>query len=87
MKKQHIGLLNIAFIAIGGAILIFLLRAPGETTPKLPKNQDHMRFFSIESKKEAEMFCSECHSPGKQAPLPIDHPPPYRCLFCHKKDA
>jgi hypothetical protein len=36
-------------------------------------------------KKEAEKFCAECHAPDKVAPLPEDHPPKYRCLFCHKR--
>jgi hypothetical protein len=38
-------------------------------------------------KKAAEKFCEECHNPeGEAGPLPKDHPPKYRCLFCHKKD-
>jgi hypothetical protein len=37
-------------------------------------------------KKEAEKFCEECHSPEGVAPLPEDHPPKYRCLFCHKRE-
>jgi hypothetical protein len=37
-------------------------------------------------KKEAEKFCEECHSPEGVSPLPKDHPPKYRCLFCHKRD-
>jgi hypothetical protein len=36
-------------------------------------------------KKEAEQFCESCHAPGKEAPLPDNHPPKYRCLFCHKR--
>jgi hypothetical protein len=37
-------------------------------------------------KKAAEKFCEECHNPEGVAPLPENHPPKYRCLFCHKRD-
>lgn len=86
MKKQIVTALNVAFVISGIAILLFLLKAPEETTAQLPRDENHLRFFSIESKKEAEKFCAECHSPGQEAPLPADHPPQYRCLFCHKRD-
>jgi hypothetical protein len=36
-------------------------------------------------KKEAEKQCDQCHSSEGVAPLPDDHPPKYRCLFCHKR--
>ena len=84
-KKKSAKLLNIAFIITGAAILIFLLRAPEETTARLPHDQNHERFYSIENKKDAEKFCTECHSPDNLAPLSQDHPPKYRCLFCHKR--
>ncbi|MCX5870240.1 MAG: hypothetical protein NTY00_06340 [Deltaproteobacteria bacterium] len=76
--------LNIAFIVIGGAILVFLFNAPKETTTKLPKDLTHSRFQEM-GKKEAEKFCTECHSPKGVSPLPEGHPPKYRCLFCHKR--
>jgi len=84
-KKSKIILLNIAFALTSAAILIFLLKAPEESTAKLPKDDDHLRFYSIKSKKEAEKFCGECHQTGKSFPLPESHPPKFRCLFCHKK--
>ncbi|MBM9602798.1 hypothetical protein [Desulfopila inferna] len=87
MKKSIVTILNVAFVLTSAALLIFLLKAPEETTAKLPKDDNHLRLFSIESKKEAEKFCTECHSSGKEAPLPENHPPEYRCLFCHKRDA
>lgn len=77
--------LNIAFIVTGAAILLFLFNAPEETTAKLPNDADHSRFQSMK-KKEAEKFCTECHSPEGGLPLPEGHPPKYRCLFCHKRN-
>ena len=35
--------------------------------------------------KEAEKFCGECHSDDGISPLSEQHPPKYRCLFCHKR--
>lgn len=77
--------LNIAFALTGAAILFFLFNAPKETTARLPNDADHSRFQSMK-KKEAEVFCVQCHSPEGGHPLPADHPPPYRCLFCHKRN-
>jgi len=77
-------LANGLFIVVGIAILGFLLDAPPETTKPLPHDQNHERFMTMD-KKEAERLCEDCHGPGKQAQLSADHPPPYRCLFCHKR--
>lgn len=76
---------NILFVIICAGILIFLFNAPKETTAPLPHDEIHSRFYDIEGKKEAEKFCLECHEQDKVAPLPDDHPPKYRCLFCHKR--
>lgn len=84
MNKKNL-LYNAAFLIICGGILVFLLNAPSETTTRLPKNQDHARFMTMD-KKEAEKFCNECHSETGIAPLSAEHPPKYRCLFCHKRD-
>ncbi|WP_136808296.1 hypothetical protein [Desulfosediminicola flagellatus] len=78
-------LLNIGFAVIGIAIVAFLLNAPDETTSFLPKDEIHIAFHAIESKKEAEKSCIDCHSETGVAPLPEKHPPKYRCLFCHKR--
>jgi hypothetical protein len=85
MKKKYALWANIVFIVACAAIVAFLLRAPEETTPKLPQDDIHYQYFIIESKKEAETFCRDCHSPGKKNPLSENHPPEYRCLFCHKR--
>lgn len=77
---------NLIFLAVGGAIIFFLWSAPPESTKRLPHDADHQRFHQM-AKKAAEKFCEECHSPDGQAgPLPQDHPPKYRCIFCHKQD-
>ncbi|MGW8194256.1 MAG: hypothetical protein ACWGOX_08325 [Desulforhopalus sp.] len=83
VKKSR--LLNILFLLVCAAVLIFLLNAPEETTSPLPHDENHKRFYEIKGKKEAEKYCIECHDDNKVAPLPADHPPKYRCLFCHKR--
>lgn len=83
-KKRKIMLLNLLFFAGCLGLFLFLWFAPPETTPRLPRNEDHQRFFPLE-KKEAEKFCDSCHQPEGVRPLPPDHPPTYRCLFCHKR--
>ncbi len=83
-RKKNSILLNVAFLLTCAAILLFLFKAPQETTAKLPKDVTHSRFQDM-AKKEAEKFCTDCHKPEGVSPLPADHPPKYRCLFCHKR--
>jgi hypothetical protein len=82
--KKNRTILNILFIVLCIAILLFLLNAPKESTKKLPNDEQHAPFRAMKDRKEAEKSCGECHSPEGQVPLPKDHPPKYRCLFCHK---
>ena len=82
--RQRTLLFNVLFLAVCGGILLFLLKAPPETTRPLPHDQDHERFMTM-GKKEAERFCESCHGPAGVSPLPETHPPKYRCLFCHKR--
>ena len=84
-KRKNILIYNLIFILVCGGLFLFLWRAPEETTKHLPNDEDHVRFMKME-KKAAEKFCGECHSPDGVAPLDEDHPPKYRCLFCHKRD-
>lgn len=79
--------LNLAFVAICGALLFFLYLAPEESTSPLPRDDTHAEFHKIASKKEADKHCVSCHGENTDLPLPADHPPPYRCLFCHKRSA
>jgi cytochrome c553 len=85
MAKKNNFLINVAFIILCVSILIFLFNAPEETTPPLPHDDYHNELFTIDGKKEAEKQCAVCHDPGTTAPLAAEHPPPYRCLFCHKR--
>ncbi len=84
MQKKKILIYNILFVIIGGGLLLFLLRAPAESTARMPYDDNHARFYDM-GKKEAEKFCESCHSPEGEMALPAEHPPKYRCLFCHKK--
>jgi len=83
--KNKTLILNIIFGIICISILVFLLRAPEETTSFLPHDDTHAPFFLIKSKKQAETTCLDCHGPEGEAPLQEGHPPKYRCLFCHKR--
>ena len=81
MKKRDISLLVGA-----AAIIIFLSMAPDETTKPVPKDEIHQEFYNIvknDGKKAAEKFCGDCHN-ADGVPFPKDHPPKFRCLFCHK---
>lgn len=83
-KKKGM-IFNVLFAIVCIAILVFLLRAPEETTAFLPQDEIHEPFFKIKSKKEAEKTCLDCHGATGDAPLQEGHPPKYRCLFCHKR--
>jgi len=82
--KKKTFLYNMLFLLGGAGILLFLWRAPAESTKKLPQDTIHQKFHTME-KKDAEKFCEECHNPQGEVPLPKKHPPKYRCLFCHKQ--
>jgi len=81
MKKR-----DIALLAGAAAIIIVLSMAPEETTKPVPKDEIHQKFYDIvktDGKKAAEKFCTDCHN-ADGVPFPKDHPPKFRCLFCHK---
>ena len=84
-KRKRIWLINLVFILVCGGIFLFLWQAPPVATPPLPKDAEHAPFFDL-PRKEAEKQCAACHGPGMTNPLPESHPPPPRCLFCHRKD-
>nr|MBF0223746.1 hypothetical protein [Desulfobulbaceae bacterium] len=84
--KNKTKIYNIIFVVICGGLLLFLLNAPDETTKRLPTDDIHNKYQAMD-KKEAETFCETCHNPKGEVPLPANHPPKYRCLFCHKKAA
>lgn len=81
IKKRDWILLGLAAIILG-----FLWAAPDETTRRIPDDETHHRFFSMvetDGKKAAEQFCEECHNENG-VPFSENHPPKFRCLFCHK---
>ena len=83
-KTKKTLLYNIIFIVFCGGMFLFLWNAPEESTAFIPHDENHEKFF-VMGKKEAEKFCESCHNPDGVSPLPEDHPPKYRCLFCHKR--
>ena len=72
------------FLIICGGIFLFLWNAPPESTVRLPHDATHAKYYPMD-KKEAEKECQNCHNPQGVA-FTKDHPPKYRCLFCHKKE-
>ena len=57
-----------------------------EKTVRVPNDEMHAPFPDMVrdmGKKETEVFCKECHD-TEEMPLSKEHPPPFRCLFCHK---
>ena len=77
---------NLAFAAVCGTVLVVLLNAPPETTPKTPNDEIH-----VNPKEYAS--CLSCHRRGGGAPevqadhlnkageLVLDH---QKCYMCHK---
>ena len=85
-KKKKTLLINITFVGTLLAILLFLSRAPEITTPSLPHDEDHNRFFTMK-KKKAGKLCVECHTPEEIYEIHKDDTPnTNRCLFCHRRD-
>ncbi|WP_020674939.1 hypothetical protein [Geopsychrobacter electrodiphilus] len=87
MKKRDI------LVLLGGLIIVAILwMAPPETTKHIPKDDTHQKFYDMikkdgpAGKKAAEKFCQDCHNPT-QMPFPAEHPPKFRCTFCHKLDS
>lgn len=72
------------FLILCGGIFLFLWNAPPESTVRLPNDATHSKYYPMD-KKEAEKECQNCHNPQGVA-FTKEHPPKYRCLFCHKKE-
>ena len=73
-------------IMIPAVVLCLWLLTTEQTTLRIPLDDDHresLQTYRTEGKKAAEKVCSTCHSDGG-LPLSEDHPPKYRCMFCHK---
>lgn len=76
--------IHLLFLLVCGGLLFFLWQAPPVATPPLPRDEEHAPFFN-QPKKQAEKRCASCHGPEMEQALPADHPPPHRCLFCHRR--
>lgn len=81
-KKRDWLFVGLVVVVLG----IFLAISGNIKTTRVPYDETHARFYDIvhqDGKKAAEKYCSECHNP-KGVPFPPNHPPKFRCLFCHK---
>jgi hypothetical protein len=85
MTNKKTYFFHAAFIIVCVSIFLFLWNAPPETTAKMPRDEIHIPFYDIE-RQAAEQKCDSCHGAEGLAPLSPEHPAPYRCLFCHKKE-
>jgi hypothetical protein len=85
-KTKKTLFINIAFVISLIGILLFLFKAPEISTPKLPHDDDHNRFFSMK-KKAAGKLCVECHTVEETEEIHKETTPnTNRCLFCHRRD-
>ncbi len=87
MKLVAKDLLFLVFVA---AVLVVVILISGkETTKKVPFDATHRATYAVlektGSRKEAERGCENCHN-ARMNPLPANHPPKDRCLFCHKME-
>jgi len=75
------------FVALVVVVLgIFIAISGKEKTTRVPYDDIHAKFYDMleaKGKKETEKYCKECHNQDNIA-LSENHPPPFRCLFCHK---
>jgi len=81
MKKR-----DLLVVLIGLAIIAVLWLAPEEKTTKVPTDDTHRKIYEVRKesgKKAAGKLCIECHNEDG-VPFPENHPPKFRCLFCHK---
>ena len=86
MKKRGVLKKDLLFAAVAAAIIAALWLAPSETTLRIPDDDTHRVLAAVlerQGKKAAEDICRTCHN-DQDMPLSKDHPPKYRCLFCHK---
>jgi len=81
-NKRDLWFVGLIVVVLG----IFFSISGSIKTTHIPFDANHQRFFEIvprEGKKAAEKFCGECHN-EQGVPFPANHPPKFRCLFCHK---
>jgi len=78
---------DIVFIALIPLVLLCLwLLTTEQTTLRIPRDDTHsgsLHAYRTDGKKAAEHVCRTCHA-EEAVPLSAEHPPGYRCMFCHK---
>jgi hypothetical protein len=78
---------DILFIVLIPTVVLCLwLLTTEQTTVRIPADETHheaLQAFRDDGKKAAEKVCRTCHAADRQ-PLSKNHPPGYRCMFCHK---
>lgn len=66
------------FILVAVVILLVLFfLSSGKKPPIIPADNLHQSITT-------DAACTECHAPGRMAPLKPSHPPKEQCLICHK---
>ncbi|PLX80258.1 MAG: cytochrome c [Desulfuromonas sp.] len=81
-QKRDLLFVSLIVVVLG----IFIAISGEEKTTRVPYDDLHKKFYPIikeDGKKAGEKFCGECHNPDG-VPFAADHPPKFRCLFCHK---
>ncbi len=84
MKLRKADMLFI--LLIPAVVLCLWLLTTEQTTLRIPVDETHQEALQAcrdSGKKAAETVCRTCHADDSQ-PLSEDHPPSYRCMFCHK---
>lgn len=59
-------------------VLVFASRLRSTYAPNVPLDIFHKAVIN-------NAGCTTCHTPGRQAPLKLSHPPVTECLNCHHK--
>jgi hypothetical protein len=81
---------DVLFILLVPAVVLCLwLLTTKQTTVRIPVDETHQEAlgaYRAEGKKAAEKVCRTCHT-DDQIPLSENHPPKYRCMFCHKPES
>ena len=68
---------TLTFIAFALAVLLVLFfLSSSKKAPLIPSDDLHKNVTT-------NAACTDCHAPGKQAPLKQNHPPKEQCLICH----
>ncbi|PLY06153.1 MAG: cytochrome c [Desulfuromonas sp.] len=86
MDKKKRRILDVIVLIAAIGVVAFFLKAPPETTARVPKDDTHRQVYSSvteKGKKATEPLCSECHNEDG-VPFPPEHPLKNRCLICHK---